>query len=436
MPKRIKIYCFLLFSTFFLTFFTSSPAYPQTKIKVVTIQEHIINPVTADYIKKGLESAQKDKAILIIVIDTPGGLLKSTEKIVKLILNSPTPVITYVSPKGARAASAGVFISYASHVLAMSPSTHIGAAHPVVGMGSWGNLDEETKKKILNDTLAWAKNISQTRKRPFSFIKDSIEKSISLTEEEALKKGVSDLTATDLDELIEKLNGMTIETTTGETKLSTHEPLIEEIRLSKRERLLNTLIDPNIAYLLLTLGFLGLIFEVTHPGFGFPGIAGLICIILSFYALSVLPVNYAGLVLLILGVIFFVVEAFTPTFGLFTLGGIISFFLGSVMLFNQPESIKVSFKFILPLVITLAGFSLFILTKAIASMRQKPKVGKEALIGKEATVLTNIKANKKGMVFVNGERWTAKAQQPIAKGEEVIITKVTGLMLQVKKKEA
>jgi len=430
----MKRYFFLIILALLLL---PSLSYCKTPIKVLTIQENIINPVTADRIEKALREITGTDTVLILKIDTPGGLLKSTERIVKLLLNSSNPIITYVHPKGARAASAGTFIGYASHILAMSPSTHIGAAHPVIGGGSWGNIDEEMQKKIMNDCLAWAKNISQTRKRPFKFLKDAIEESISITEVQALKKGVSDLTAVDVNELLRKIDGLTVETMKGKIKLSTKDSQVEEIPLTSREKFLDTIIDPNIAYLLLTLGFLGLIFEVTHPGFGFPGIAGVICLIFSFYALSILPVNYAGLTLVIFGIIFFIVEAFTPTFGLFTLGGVAAFFLGSVMLFNQPQFIKVSYKFILPLVFALAGLSLFILGKVIATLRLKPRVGQEALIGQEATALTSIRAKKSGKVFLEGGIWIAQADEKINKGQVVIVTKTSGLKLQVRlKKEA
>ena len=424
---------------FFIILFISlvpCQSYPQTKIKLLTIREKIINPVTADYIERGLKSAEKDKSPLIILLDTPGGLLKSTEKIVKLILNSSVPVITYVYPKGARAASAGVFIGYASHILAMTPATHIGAAHPVIGGGHWGALDEETQKKIISDTLAWAKNISQARGRPFSFIKDAIEESISITEKKALKKNVCDLIAEDVDELIKKIDGLTARTSQGDMKISTKNYLIDEIHFTQREQILDVLIDPNIAYLLLTLGFLGLIFEVTHPGFGFPGIFGITCLILSFYAFSILPVNYAGLILIILGLIFFITEAFTPTFGMFTLGGVISFTFGSIMLFQQQEFIKVSFKLILPLAISFSALSLFILSKAIQTLRQKPKVGKESLIGQEAIVLLPIELNKKGKVSLRGEIWNAEAKEEINKGQIVVVRNVQGLKLEVERKES
>jgi membrane-bound serine protease (ClpP class) len=429
MLKRYILFLSLL-SIYSLTL--SSICLAETKVKLLTIHEDIINPVTADYVERGLKEAEKANALLIIKLDTPGGLLKSTEKIVKLILSSPVPVITYIYPKGGRAASAGVFISYASHILAMSPSTHIGAAHPVIGGGKWSSLGEEAKKKIINDTLAWAKNISQQRKRPFSFIRDAIEKSISITEEEALKRKVCDLVAEDINTLLKKIDNKIVTTSAGEIKISTKKFSIEEINFTPREKFLNTLIEPNIAYLLLTLGFLGLIFEVTHPGFGFPGIAGIICLILSFYAFSILPVNYAGLTLIVVGLIFFVVEAFTPTFGMFTLGGVISFILGSLMLFHQGEFIRVSFKVIASLTITLSALSIFLLSKIIASLREKPKVGSEALLNKEALAHTDIM--KEGKVILRGEIWDAVGEG-IRKGDKVIIEKVEGLKLYVKKKD-
>lgn len=425
--RTIYIFIFLLALLFPLT------TYAQTKIKVLTLKGDIINPVTADYIERGLKSAQEENALLILIIDTPGGLLKSTEKIVKFILNSPVPVITYIYPPGARAASAGTFISYASHIIAMSPSTHIGAAHPIVGGGRWGTLDEDTKDKIINDTIAWAKNIAQTRNRPFSFIKSAIERSISLTEKEALEKKVCNVIAKSLNELIEKIDGETITTSSAKIKISTKEFSIEEINLTKREKILNTLIEPNIAYLLLILGFLGLIFEVTHPGFGFPGVAGIICLILSFYAFSILPVNYAGLTLIILGIIFFIVEAFTPTFGLFTLGGVTSFALGSIMLFSGPKFIKVSLTMIIPLALGLGLFSLFICAKIIQGHLKKSKSGKEGLIGEKGTAYTNI--SKRGKVFIHGEIWNAIASEEVKKGEEIEVIDVKNLTLTVKRKE-
>ncbi|UCG34657.1 MAG: nodulation protein NfeD [Candidatus Omnitrophota bacterium] len=405
----------------------------QTNIKILTVKEHLINPVTADYIERGLKKAETENSILILKIDTPGGLLKSTEKIVKLLLNSPVPVIAYIHPKGGRAASAGVFISYAAHIFAMSPSTHLGAAHPVIGGGSWGTLGQETKDKIINDTLAWAETIATQRNRPFSFIKEAIEESTSITEKEALKEGVCDFIAQDLNDLLKEIDGETVITAKGETKISIKSSSIEEIPLTKREQFLHMVIEPNIAYLLLTLGFLGLLFEITHPGFGVPGVIGLIFLILAFYAFSVLPINYAGVALIILGVLFLDIEAFTPTFGIFTLGAVISLFFGSVMLFNQPLLIKVSFKVFAPVIIFLAALTIFLLKKVISAQLVKSRVGKEGLLAEEGIAQTHI--HKQGKVLIHGELWNAYSLEPIKKGEAIIVENIKGLKLLVKRKE-
>lgn len=407
---------------------------PAQKIKIATIKNYIINPITAQYIIRGLEKAERENAIFILQLDTPGGLLKSTEKIVKYFLSSPTPIITYITPSGARAASAGVFISYASDIIAMNPSTHIGAAHPVIGVDSWGKLSKEVKNKVLNDTIAWAKTIAEERNRPVKFIQDAITKSKSITAKEAIKQKVCDIIATDLSELIKKLDGKTVVIQKEKVTLKTAHAKIEEIPFTYREKILNAIIDPNIAYLLFTLGFLGLIFEITHPGFGFPGIAGTICILLAFYAFSILPLNYAGLALILLGIIFLIVEVFTPAFGMFTIGGVTSLVLGSMMLFNQPLLIKVSFKVFLPLIGTLTLFTLFLLNRAISIHRLKVITGKEGIIGEEGTAYTDI--NKTGKVFLHGEIWNASSPYPIKKGEEVIVVGLERLKLVVKKKEA
>jgi len=403
------------------------------KIEIVNINNYIINPITAQYIIKGLKRAEKENAIFILQLDTPGGLLKSTEKIVKHFLSSSTPIITYITPSGAKAASAGVFISYASHIVAMNPSTHIGAAHPIIGRGSWGELSKEIKTKVLNDIITWAKTIAEERNRPVKFIQNAIDKSTSITAKEAMKQKVCDIIASDLNDLIKKLDGKTVIIQKEKITLKTVHAKIEEIPFTSREKILNAIIDPNIAYLLFTLGFLGLIFEITHPGFGFPGIAGTICLLLSFYAFSILPLNYAGLALILLGIIFLIIEAFTPTFGMFTIGGVTSLLLGSMMLFNQPLLLKVSFKVFIPLIGTLTLFTLFLLSKAISIHRVKAMTGKEGIIGEEGTAYTDI--NKTGKVFLHGEIWNASSPHPIKKGEEVIVVGLKRLKLLVKKKE-
>ncbi len=415
-----------------LFFFLFSPLFLYAQnINILDIDDHIISPVTEEYIQRGLEISEKENAILLIRLDTPGGLLKSTQHIVKMLLNAPVPVITYIAPAGAKAASAGVFIGYASDVLAMSPSTHIGSAHPVIGMKSWGNLPEELKNKVLNDTLAWAANIASQKNRPLDFIVRAVKESISITEQEALKREVCDIIAVDQPALIAALNGRQIEIKGKTRTLATEKAGIKLLPLTGKERFLNTLIEPNIAYLLLTLGFLALIFEVTHPGFGFPGIAGMICLILAFYALSILPVNYAGIALIVLGISFFLAEAFTPAFGMFTAGGITALVLGTLMMYNQPDLITVSCRIFLPLIVFFGLLSSFLLTKIISSQRQKAKTGRESLINSFGVAQSDI--NPRGKVFVHSELWNAVSSRPIKKGEKIIVEEVKGLTLYVKK---
>jgi len=406
-----------LFILPFLILFIPS-IFAQTKVKVLTVKDYIINPVVADYIVEGVKSAQNDNSLVVVELDTPGGILKSTRRITQAFLNSKVPIIVYIYPKGARAASAGVFLSYASNILVMSPSTHIGAAHPVTGGGRWQSLGDEMKKKIMNDTLAFAKNIALNRNRPVSFIKDSISKSISITEEDAFKRKVCNFVAVDLNSLLKRIDGMQVKTSSGKYRISTKDFVLKPVLFTMREKVLNTIIDPNIAYMLLTLGFLGLLFEITHPGFGFPGIAGIVSLIIAFYALTILPVNYAGVALIALGVLFFIIEAFTPTFGLFTLGGAFCFFLGSIMLFDRHQFIKVSFSVIIPFLSAFVFLSLFVLSKAVLAMRRKPSVGGKSLIGTTATAYSNI--DGKGKVFVHGEIWNALGKN-IKEGEELTL---------------
>lgn len=422
--KRKKLLLLILSTA---TIFFSFSSFASSKIEVLTIEDNIIGPVIEEYISSALERASSENTRAIIIrLNTPGGLLKSTQDIVQLILNSQIPVITYIWPKGARAASAGTFIGYASHILAMAPSTHLGAAHPI------GGGSKEIKQKVMNDILAWAKNIARERNRPFKFLEEAIKNSKSITEEEAKRKKIIDLIVEDLDNLLKEINQKQIKIGKKIIRLNTEELKVEFVDLTSRQKFLNTLIDPNIAYLLLTLGILGLIFEVSHPGFGFPGIFGIICLILAFYSLSILPVNYAGISLIVTGIIFLVVEAFTPSFGLFTLGGILCFLLGSTLLFNRLNFLQISLKIVIPLVIALSIWSLFILTKLIQSSLRKSKTGKDALLGEEGRAYTHIQ--KKGKVFIHGEIWEAFSEEPIKKGEKVEVEAVRGLTLKVRKK--
>ncbi len=430
MKRSLLLGFFLLLYLFGLR----NQVFAQNKVVVLSVEDYIINPIIYEYICAGLKKAEEENAPLLIKLDTPGGLLESTRKIVKKILNSDIPVIVYVYPQGSRAASAGVFITLSAHIAAMSPSTHIGSAHPVIMNKSWGQIDEELKKKVINDTLSWVENIAKKRKRNVRWAKKAVEESVSADETQALRLKIIDLIAQDTPELLKKLDGRMVNLNGKNIFLKTKGARLISLEMSLRQKLLNALINPQIAYILMVLGFFALLYEVTHPGFGFPGIFGVIALLLAFYAFQVLPVNYAGLSLIILGIIFLIVEIFTPTFGLFTAGGLSCLILGSLMLFNQKVPfLKIPLKFILSLTISISIITLFVLTKAVSIQRKKPLTGKESLIGKTGVALQDIEGE--GKIELDGQIWTAKTKDKIKKGEEVSVEKIEGLKLVVKKKE-
>jgi len=434
---RLSVLSILLLTGLFLFHPLSSlPALEEAKVvAVVDINDMIINPVVHEVIAEAIKSASsQDAQCLIIRMDTPGGLLETTHKIVKEIMNSPVPVVVYVWPQGARAASAGVFITLASHVAAMTESTHIGAAHPVIMNKSWGSVDEQMQEKVMNDSIAWIESLAKSRNRNQRWARQAVTESVSVTEKEALKLGVIDIVAKDLDALLEKLDKQTIETSAQKVTLQTKDARLEFIQLSLRQNFLNHLINPNIAYILMMLGFFGLMYEITHPGFGFPGLAGIISLLLAFYAFQVLPTNYAGLALVILGISFFIIEAFTPTFGAFTLGGIVCLVFGSTILFNQPyDFLRVSLRIIIPVAVSLGLISTFLIARVIKAHRKKAISGPEGLVGQIAKAKTNIAPE--GKVFVHGELWDAQSAEKIKKGEKVVVEKVEGLKLTVKKRK-
>ena len=393
----------------------------------------IIGPITSRYIEKAVKRAETEEAeCLVILIDTPGGLDTAMRDIVKAELNAKVPVVVFVYPKGARAASAGVFITLAAHIAVMSPGTNIGAAHPV-SMGK--KIDREMKAKVTNDAVAYIESIAQEKGRNEKWARDAVRKSVSVSAETAIEKNVIDVIATDVDDLLEKIDGAEVDIK-GETKiLRTKDAVIKEINLSFREDFLNKITNPNIAYILFILGFYGLIFEFTHPGAIFPGVAGGICLILAFLAFQTLPVNYAGVALLIMGIIMLFLELKTPTNGPLTVGGVASMLLGSSMLFETDATfLKVSWSVIIPVVSFTALFFLFAVSMVIRAMRRKATTGKRGLEGEIATAKTNISYGKVGVVFVHGEYWDAISDDKVKKGEEVEVVSVRGLRLKVKQK--
>ena len=470
---------------FFLLFATVSYSLGSNKVHIIQLIDDTINPVTADYIIESIDRAYQDNAqCLIIKLDTPGGLLSSTRLIVKKMLTSPIPIVVYIAPSGSRAGSAGVFITYASHIAAMAPSANIGAAHPVQMGGTppgrqsedWEELKrlieeikqskndqqkEEAKKdsgpteepaqgikegeinadedpmesKILHDTVAFLKAIAKERSRNVEWAVDSVVKSDSITSEEALEKKVVEIIAHSDEDLLNQLDGRQVVIDGTEIILQTKSASLVKIEMNSSQKFFNVLANPNIAYILLILGFYGLLFEVTHPGFGVPGILGIIFLILAFYSMQTLPTNYAGLALLVLGIVLLAAEAFTPTFGLLTLGGVVCMVLGSMLLFDSVDPImRVSKSAILAFSLTTSAITLFLLRSVIRAHRTRARGGQQGLVGETGEAKTSLKPGQKGKVFVHGELWNAVSDEAIQAGEEVIVEAVDGLTVKIRKK--
>ncbi|MGE5252917.1 MAG: NfeD family protein [Planctomycetaceae bacterium] len=390
-----------------------------------------ITPAIADFVKRGIEHSLKDKAeCLIIQLDTPGGLDLSMRDIIKDMLNAQIPIVVYVAPSGARAASAGVFITLAADIAAMAPGTNIGAAHPVA-MGG-GKLDRTMAEKVVNDAVAYIESIAQKKGRNVKWAAKAVRESVSIPDAEALKIKVIDLIARDVDDLLAKINGRTIEKAGRTFKLATKGLKVNPVEMGFRESFLATLSNPNIAYILMMIGLVGLYFELSNPGAIFPGVIGGICLILSFFALRTLPVNYAGILLILLGVFLFIAEIKIASYGLLSVGGIISLTLGSIMLFESPlPFLRASLTVIIPTVLAAGGFFFFAVTMTLKAHLAKPATGKEGLLGEVGKATTPI--DPEGKVFVHGELWNAYADGPIEEGQKVRVVKAEGLRVKVEK---
>ncbi|MEK6698187.1 MAG: nodulation protein NfeD [Nitrospirota bacterium] len=389
-----------------------------------------ITPVVSEYIIKSIDKASKEAAEAVIIqLDTPGGLVESMREIVKKMISADIPVIVYVAPAGARAASAGVFITMAANIAAMAPTTHIGAAHPVT---MEGKMDKTMEAKVVNDLAAMARGIAEKRGKNAKWAEEAVRKSVSITETEALKERVIDLIAPDIPSLLKAIDGKTVELVLGKKTLQTKGAQVQEIEMGFRFRLLEIISNPNIAYILMILGFYGLYFELSNPGAIFPGVAGAICLILAFYALHTLPINYAGLMLIILGIGLFIAEAFITSHGVLGIGGTIAMLFGSVMLIDSSSPVlQISWAVIIPAVAMSALLFIITVSVAIRVYREKADTGKEGLIGMQALAKTEILAD--GQVFMRGEYWSAWSDEPISKGDMVTVLDVEGLMLKVKK---
>jgi len=391
--------------------------------------EGVINPVTAEYINHVLTEAQAgDGQAVVIQLDTPGGLDTSMRIIIKDITASPIPVIVYVAPTGGRAASAGVFILYAAHIAAMAPGTNVGAAHPVA-MGG-GEMDAVMKDKVENDAAAYIKSIAEKRGRNVKWAEEAVRKSVSVTEKEALSLNVIDLVADDVPSLLAAVNGREVTTGSGKVVLRTKGAQTKEIPMGWRLEALKALSDPNIAFILMTLGTIGLLAELYNPGAILPGVVGAISLILAFYSLQTLPINYAGVLLFILGIILFILEIKVTSYGLLSLGGLASMVLGALLLVKTDVPfMKVSLSFIIPTVVTFAVLFMGITWLAVKSQMRRPVTGAEAMVGTIAVAKTDLAP--RGKVLLQGEIWDAVSEEPIHEGEEAQVKGVDGLTLTV-----
>lgn len=424
-----------------------------------------IGPATADYVVRGIErAAERDAAVVVLRMDTPGGLDTSMRQIIKAILGSQVPVATYVYPSGSRAASAGTYILYASHVAAMAPATNLGSATPVQ-IGGMPGMPEEPRsparpaspertgdedepgadkesttpkpgdgstameRKVINDAAAYIRGLAERRGRNAEWAERAVREAVNLTAEEALALNVIDLVAEDLSDLLRQMDGRTVRMEIGEITLETANAPVELIEPDWRYELLSIITDPNIAYILMMIGIYGLIFELSNPGYVLPGVVGAICLVLALYAFQVLPINYAGLALILIGVAFMITEAFMPSFGALGVGGVIAFAVGSVILLDE-ENLRVSLPLIGGTALLSAVFFLWVTGMFIRMRRKKVVSGAEEMVGALGEALEDF--DKSGRIRVHSELWTGVTDQPVRKGQRVEVLSMEGLKLRIK----
>ena len=413
---------------------TPAPRAGATGPIVLLVVDGMINPATADYIRDGIATAEERSAEAVVIqLDTPGGLLDSTKLIVKDMLGAPVPVLVYVAPSGAGATSAGVFITMAANVAAMAPGTNIGAAHPVGGQGQ--DIPGDMREKAENFAASLGRTIAERRGRNVEWAEKAVRDSVSITEREAVEQKVVDFMATDLEDLLGKAQGRTVDVQGRSIVLNTaHKPL-ERFDMRLRQRLLDLIAHPNIAYLLMMAGLLGLYVEFTNPGVVFPGVAGAICLLLAAAALQVLPINYTALALIGLGAVMLVAEAFLPTFGVVGVGGIVAFILGSLLLFDTPDStLRVDRGLIAATGLTLGAFTFLVGWLVVRTQRQRSTVGAEGMVGTVGEVRRVIVPGRQVKVFVRGEYWDADAEAALDVGDPIEVVGVYGLRLRVRRR--
>jgi membrane-bound serine protease (ClpP class) len=396
----------------------------------------IINPAAASYVDRAIGAAETGGARLFVLeLDTPGGLDSAMRQIVQRILSSTVPVVVYVAPQGARAGSAGMYITYSAHVAAMAPNTNIGSATPVaMGEGGEAKLSDDMRNKVVNDAVAYVKGLAEARGRNAEWAEDAVRQAVNATAQEALQLGVIDHVAPDLSSLLQAVDGQKVATARGEVVVESAGLRVERIEMQPHEALLHAITDPTVAYLLLSIGSLALIYELANPGAVFPGVVGGIALLVALYALGTLPVNLAGLLLIVFAMGLFVLDLVTPSHGILTAGAIVSFLLGSAILYNTPEGapvFQVAPQAIIMMTLLLAGSFGIVLGSVVRSHRRPSVTGREGLLGQRGHVRQAL--DPEGMVFVEGELWTATTVgEPVPVGTAVEVVGVEGLRLHVR----
>ncbi|HXJ78062.1 MAG TPA: nodulation protein NfeD [Candidatus Methylomirabilis sp.] len=413
------------FLVLLLGFSTARAAPPVSIIEM----DGAIGPITARLLSAALDRARQDQAqALVVELNTPGGLERSMRSMVQSILSSDIPVIVYVAPTGARAASAGVFITMAAHVAAMAPATNIGAAHPVAVGGA---MDKEMSKKVESDAAAFARTIATERGRNVEWAEKAVRSSVSATEREAVKLKVVDLIAESVPDLLAKVDGRVVKTSKGTVTLHTRDATVKRIEVRFRDRLLALISDPNVAYILMMVGMLGIFFELSTPGAVLPGVIGGISLILAFFAFQSLPVNWAGLLLILFGLVLLVADIKVTSHGILTVGGIVAMVLGSLMLYDMPESgLRISWLVIVPTVGATAGVVILAVSMGLRALSRPPMTGAVGMVGRVGVVRKAL--DPEGRVMVDGELWQAETRDgPVPVGDNVEIVSVDGLRLTV-----
>ena len=420
-------------SFLFLVFlWFASPVFAANQIVVVKISG-AINPAVAEFVSQEIHQANKEQQALIVLnMDTPGGLDTSMRQIIKKIQSSHVPVASYVSPSGSRAASAGTFITIASHIAAMAPGTNIGAAHPVNMMGGNNEQESTMDKKVVNDAAAYIRSLAELRNRNSHWAELAVVKSVSISAEEAKRLNVIDLIAGNVKALTLAIDGREIQTASGPMTLKTGRLEIVYHEMSPRLKMLDIISNPNVAYVLMMIGVVGLYFEMSNPGLVFPGVIGAVSMVLAFYAMQTLPIDYAGLLLVLLGALFFIAEIGVMSYGLLSIAGVVSIFLGSTMLIDSDDpAMQISQSILYPTLGLTIVFSIGIIVFATQTRNLKKQGGAEGMLGETGIVKENL--NPHGRVLVHGELWEAECEGEIMEGEHVIVESVEGLKVRVKK---